>query len=222
MQTMGYFVNRVNSSSSHGFTGNPREQHAVSLIYDRQGNRKYLTISERNAFLKAAATMPAEVLSFCVLLTYTGARLSEVLALTSNQIDIAAGFVIFESLKKRRRGVYRGVPLPHTLLAELGCFHRISANPKTNDLNTSRLWPWSRTTAWSRVKEIMATASVVGPQATPKGLRHGFAVAALQAGIPINLVWRWLGHARLSTTEIYAEAIGDEERATAGRFWRTF
>ena len=74
----------------------------------------------------------------------------------------------------------------------------------------------------SAVKEGMALAHVIGPQATPKGLRHAFAVTALQSGIPINLVRRWLGHSRLSTTEIYADAIGPEERAIAGRFWESF
>lgn len=85
-----------------------------------------------------------------------------------------------------------------------------------------RLWPWCRTAAWLRVKEGMAAAHVVGPQASPKGLRHAFAVTALQAGVPINLVRRWLGHSRLSTTEIYADAVGPEERAIAMRFWKTF
>jgi site-specific recombinase XerD len=48
---------------------------------------------------------------------------------------------------------------------------------------------------------------------------HGFGVAAVQAGIPLNLVQRWLGHAQLSTTAIYAEAIGPEEQEIAARMW---
>jgi integrase/recombinase XerD len=42
----------------------------------------------------------------------------------------------------------------------------------------------------------------------PKGLRHGFGVQAVSAGIPLNLVQRWLGHSQLSTTAIYANAVG--------------
>jgi site-specific recombinase XerD len=42
----------------------------------------------------------------------------------------------------------------------------------------------------------------------------------LQAGVPLNLAQRWLGHARISTTAIYAAACGPEERALAVRFWR--
>jgi site-specific recombinase XerD len=69
------------------------------------------------------------------------------------------------------------------------------------------------------VKAVLEAAGVQGTQASPKGLRHGFGVAAVQAGIPLNLVQRWLGHAQLSTTAIYAEALGPEERGIASRMW---
>ena len=51
------------------------------------------------------------------------------------------------------------------------------------------------------------------------GLRHGFGVAAVSAGIPLNLVQKWLGHAQLTTTAIYANAVGEEEQSIAARMW---
>ena len=194
----------------------------MSLVFDREGNRKYLTLSERSAFLGAAETMPADVGTFCELLAYSGARISEALNLPPRRVDLSAGFVVIETLKKRRRGQFRAIPLPQRVLADLNRVHRLENARNCADFGSARLWPWSRTTGWTRVKEAMAMAGIHGPQATPKGLRHGFAVAALQSGVPINLVRRWLGHARLSTTEIYTEAIGDEERALAAKFWATF
>jgi site-specific recombinase XerD len=65
-------------------------------------------------------------------------------------------------------------------------------------------------------------AGISGPPANPKGLRHAFGVETLQAGVPINLVKKWLGHSRLETTEVYTNAVGDEEQAIASRFWKTF
>jgi len=56
-----------------------------------------------------------------------------------------------------------------------------------------QLWPFGRATAWRRVHEVMHRAGIDGPQASPKGLRHGFGVAAVQAGIPLNMVQKWLG-----------------------------
>jgi integrase/recombinase XerD len=44
-------------------------------------------------------------------------------------------------------------------------------------------------------------------------------VVAVPARIPLNPVQRWLGHAQLSTTAIYAEAIGPEEQEIAARMW---
>ena len=66
----------------------------------------------------------------------------------------------------------------------------------------------------------MLLADIRGPQATPKGLRHGFAVAALQCGVPLNIVSKWLGHAHLRTTAIYTDVVGEEERSMAEKMWR--
>ena len=74
-------------------------------------------------------------------------------------------------------------------------------------------------TGWRRVIEVMVRADITGVHATPKGLRHGYGVAAVSAGIPLNLIQKWLGHAQLSTTAIYADAMGAEERDIARRLW---
>jgi integrase/recombinase XerD len=79
-------------------------------LYDAQGRRKYLTREERQAFLVAAEKAPRHVRTLCLTLAYTGCRISEALALTAEHIDLKAGVVVLESLKKRRKGVYRAVP----------------------------------------------------------------------------------------------------------------
>ena len=70
------------------------------------------------------------------------------------------------------------------------------------------------------IKQVMEAARVSDSAACPRGLRHAFGVGTLQAGVPLNLTKRWLGHARISTTAIYAAACGPEEQAMAARFWR--
>ncbi|MEJ0019689.1 MAG: site-specific integrase [Acetobacteraceae bacterium] len=220
---MGNLVPDVNRNvHPSSFSASPIDASPASLIYDRAGNRKYLTAKERRAFLQSAASMAPEIRTFCRMLAYTGARISEILALTPGRIDEATRLVVLESLKKRRRGVFRAVPLPPEFLAELELVHELAKRRACTGLRSSRILPWGRTFAWMRVKEAMAAAHVLGPQASPKGLRHSFGVTALQAGVPINLVRRWLGHSRLTTTEIYTDAIGPEERAIAKRLWKTF
>jgi len=183
-------------------------------LYDTQGHRLYLTGSERDAFRRAAERTPREVRTYCHTLLYTGCRPSEALALTANRVDFQAQAITFESRKKRRPGIYRAVPVPAALLDALDLVHGI------RDRQTrAHLWTWSLKTAYTRVIEVMERAGIEGCQASPKGLRHGFGVACIEKGIPLNLVQRWLGHAQLSTTAIYADAVGEEERNIAGRLW---
>jgi integrase/recombinase XerD len=62
-----------------------------------------------------------------------------------------------------------------------------------------RLWPWSRMTGWRVVHAVMQ--------------------AAVTAGIPLDLIQKWLGHAQISTTAVYANAVGVEEKDIARRMW---
>lgn len=188
-------------------------------LYDHAGHRKYLTGEERRAFLRAAQKQPSAVRTFCRALCETGCRVSEALALTADQVDVEARMIVFESLKKRRSGVHRAVPVSESLIADLARAHGISA-ATTGEFSSARLWPWCRMTGYRRVKEVMAAAGIVGSHATPKGLRHGFAIAALEKSVPLHLVQKWLGHASLATTAIYGDAVGAEERKIASRLWR--
>lgn len=190
-------------------------------LHDLQGQRKYLTPAERTAFLRAARIAPEQVRTFCGTLVHTGCRISEALALTAARVDLSDGVLVIESLKKRRRGVYRAIPVPRSLLDALDATHDISAAKRQPDGGTGmRLWPWSRPTAWRRVHDIMEVAGIAGLHATPKGLRHGFGIKAVAASVPLNIAQRWLGHAQLSTTSIYLDAVGPEERQMAERMWR--
>ena len=85
---------------------------------------------------------------------------------------------------------------------------------------SDRLWTFHRTHAWASVKAVMRAAGIQDAQCKPKALRHGFAVDAVLNGMPLNIVQRWMGHARLETTAIYASVIGEEERRLAGLSWR--
>jgi integrase len=151
---------------------------------------------------------------------YAGCRLSEALTLTIDRVDLAAGVLVFESLKKRRTGLYRSVPVPPALLETVDMVHGIRELTKhSGGGRGERLWPWSRMTGWRAVHAVMAAAGLEGVPASPKRLRHGFGVAAVTAGIPLNLVQKWLGHAQLSTTAVYANAVGAEEKDIARRMW---
>lgn len=189
-------------------------------LHTQDGARKYVAAGERDAFLRAAEQADRQVRTLCMTLTYAGCRLSEALALTVDRVDLAAGVLVLESLKKRRSGIYRAVPVPPALLDALDLVHGIrELQSRRGKGRGVRLWPWSRMTGWRAVHAVMEAAGLSGPQASPKGLRHGFGVAAVSAGIPLNLVQKWLGHAQLTTTAIYADVVGSEEKDIARRMW---
>ncbi|MBC8141115.1 MAG: site-specific integrase [Armatimonadetes bacterium] len=190
-------------------------------LFDPSGKRKYLSGLEREAFLKAADCAPREVRTFCALLHVTGCRITEALELTYDRVDLSESAIIFETLKKRREGVYRAVPVPSSVLDALNLVHGVRERQASRTRGKGeRLWAWSRATAWRRVKEVMEEAGIDdGPQATPKRLRHGFGVNAVSKGVPLNMLSKWMGHAQLSTTAIYADAVGAEEKNIAARMW---
>ena len=184
------------------------------MLYDRSGLRKYLSGSERQAFCLAAQQAAPMDAAFALTLFHTGCRISEALALSRDRVDFAEGMLIFESLKKRRRGIYRSVPVPPALLESLKLMSR-----DTSWNSSELLWPWARSTASLRIAELMAESGISGVHACPKGLRHGFAIACIEAEIPLNVIQKWLGHAQLSTTAIYAAVVGNEEKRLAERLW---
>ena len=89
-------------------------------MFDRRGGRKYLNDAERRAYFRAAQG-DSEVArrAFCLTLYYTGCRISEALNLTADRVDLSQKCLVFETLKRRKRGEFRAVPVPESLGAEL-------------------------------------------------------------------------------------------------------
>lgn len=186
-------------------------------LFDNQGARKYLTPAERAAVMREALKRRNAAGTFCLTLALTGARISEVLRLAPRTVDVSAGAIVIETLKRRKRGVFRALPVPDLLIRELEHVHNLSKSDVC-----ARIWPWSRTTAWKYVKEIMMAAGVAATLAKPRAMRHAFGVDAVQNRIALNIIQKWLGHAKLETTAIYAEPIGREERELARLLWKKF
>ncbi len=185
-------------------------------MIDEYGNRKYIDKREKISFLYQSRLIEKERNLFCIVMAETGCRISEALNLRVKDIDISSKYIRFETLKKRRKGIYRSVPVSSHVIKKIDKVFGISKGQLRSD---DLLWPMGRMTAYRCVTQVMKAAGIVGIQACPRGLRHGFAVGALNAGVPITLVQRWLGHADLKTTAIYTQVLGAEERAIASRMW---
>ncbi len=177
-------------------------------LYDRSGQRLYLNVEEGRRFLTVAEHRRSDIRLFAQILFHTGVRLSEACAIETTDIQTSANVIAIRTLKKRNVGHVREVHIPNSLAQELSDF--CSAQ-----LPRQRLFPVNRTTAWRWIAAIMAEAELIGAHATPKGLRHGFGVRAILVGVPLPVLQKWMGHARLETTTIYTRIVGKEERQLA-------
>lgn len=187
-------------------------------LYLADGSRKYLNLSERSLLLRRLGSLPRELRLFVLMLMWTGARISEVIALTPESIQVEAEVIAIRTLKRRRR-VVREIPLPRVFVQELDACFAIRKRQRDESCAREPIWPFHRVTGWRYIKHAMERAGISGIRASPRGLRHCFGVATLAAGVPLNVVQRLLGHASIKTTTIYTEASGPEERAIVQRFW---
>jgi len=178
-------------------------------LFNRKGQRKYLNIIERQRFYESLNLLSKERRLFCQLLYWSGMRISEGLSMTLDHLDISEKAVIVRSLKKRGKVSFRQIPLPSHFFNEIVslCSER------------QMIWGFSRSTASRFIKQAMNTANVTGAMACTRGLRHSFAVNAITHNVPLTLIQKWMGHASISTTSIYLNVIGAEERNFAKRMW---
>lgn len=181
--------------------------HQPIQLRDRQGRRKYLTPHERTLFFKHTIGLPRRHATFCRTLLFTGCRLSEALNLSEFSTDTDASLITFKTLKQSGDAKYRSIPVPQRLSADV---HALGPHP----------FPFSRTTAWRLVKQVMANSGIHGPQATPRGLRHGFAINCAIENAVISKIQAWMGHSSPMTTMIYLDAVGAEERDFIRRTWK--
>ncbi|MCP4284488.1 MAG: site-specific integrase [Gammaproteobacteria bacterium] len=195
-------------------------------LYDERSRRLYVNPPERVRFLTAAKDTDPPVRALCLTIFYTGCRLSEALALTTASIDPTSRIISFRTLKRRSRHEVREVPIPPVLAKRLATLAQQQLKGHdAEDPKPPLMWshngrPLNRITGYRWIKTVMQAADIQGPQASPKGLRHGFGVHALRSGVQLNMLRKWMGHSSMATTAIYANAMGSEEMEIARRMWR--
>ncbi len=133
----------------------------------------------------------------------TGLRVSELVALTLTQLNLRQGVVrvIGKGNKERL------VPLGDEAMDWLGRYLRevrplLCAPGESIVFPSSRGRPMTRQTFWHRIKHYARLAGIRG-DISPHTLRHAFATHLVNHGADLRVVQLLLGHADLSTTQIY-------------------
>lgn len=187
-------------------------------LYSREYRRLYLNGSERTQFFETAQNTEPHIRYLCLILLFTGCRLSEVLNINTNDIQWHVGIIAIRSLKKRNQQHVREIAVPQQLLDEM----HVALQVKTMTSNSQLIFTQSRTTAWRQIKSVMCRCNIYGIHATPRGLRHSFGVHCAMNNVPMPLTQKWMGHSTLKVTAIYYQIVGPEERVMASRLWGEF
>jgi len=138
------------------------------------------------------------------LLYACGLRVSEVARLRLSQVDLSTGVVLVLG----KGGKERVVPVGRHAREAVEEYVR----GERVRLCRGRLSPWvfvraggkplSRQTIWKLVKR-QARAAAIAPSVSPHTLRHSFATHLLEGGADLRVVQALLGHASITTTQIY-------------------
>jgi integrase/recombinase XerD len=149
----------------------------------------------------------------------SGLRLSELRHLRLEQLHLDAGFVLVIGKGNKERVV----PLGRKAVAALqrylaaGRPRLITKRSPGTVFLTRRGSPFSAVTLWLHIKRRVRHAGI-GRNVTPHMLRHSFATHLLEHGADLRVIQELLGHANISTTEIYTHVAGHRLRDIHKRF----
>lgn len=146
----------------------------------------------------------------------TGCRISEAVAVKWGEIDFVRGGVVVTGKGSKERLVILGKPC----IAALERLHNAISSRRSDLADgeslvflNDRLAPLTPRFVERRMKRYLAETGL-SAELTPHKLRHSFATHLLDAGADLRSVQEMLGHASLSTTQIYThvsvERLKDE------------
>lgn len=146
------------------------------------------------------------------LLYATGLRVSELMALDVEDLDLSAGF-----LRCRGRDRERIIPLYADAVKALSDYIRNVRPQLIMELDEPALFVnmngrrMSRQGFWKIIKQYQEKAHIK-KEITPHMLRHSFAAHLLENGADMHSLQEMLGHADISSTQLYAQLVKQELR----------
>lgn len=167
----------------------------------------YLESEEVEALLSATdATTPEGKRDNTMLeLVYaTGLRVSELVGLEIYRVDMEMGCVTVMGKGSRERVVPMGIPASRAVMEYLDGARIMLLGPRRSEalFVTRRGKPMTRQAFWKIVKKTARRAGI-RKEISPHTLRHSFATHLVQNDADLRAVQIMLGHADISTTEIY-------------------
>src|SRR6266568_2041864 len=197
---------------------------AENLSLPRRWRRlpKALTHAEMEQLLvPGGVETPSSLCDQAILeLAYaSGLRLSELRHVRLEQLQLEAGFINVVGKGNKERVVPLGRKAVEALQRYLaaGRGKLVTRRSPANLFLTRRGTPFSAVALWLRIKHRAKRAGI-GRNVTPHMLRHSFATHLLEHGADLRVIQELLGHANISTTEVYTHVAGTRLREVHRRF----
>lgn len=138
------------------------------------------------------------------LLYATGIRVSELISLSVDDVNLQMGFIVCHDANKERV-----IPFGHEAKISLTKYLSEARDTMLEDKSSKVLFvncsgqPMSRQGFWKLIKYYAKKAGIEA-DITPHTLRHSFAAHLVENGADLRSVQEMLGHSDISTTQIYA------------------
>jgi integrase/recombinase XerD len=182
---------------------------------------RFLTGAQVDALLAAPDTRtPRGVRDRAILevLYATGLRVSELIALRPADVDLGLGLVTCFGKGRKERVVPMGEAAQHWVAR-----YRDQLQAASREAASAYLFPNPRGRALSRmglwgIVRRHAVAAGVEATLTPHVLRHSFETHLLERGADLRALQAMLGHADISTTQIYTHVTQERLRRVYDRF----
>jgi integrase/recombinase XerD len=145
----------------------------------------------------------------------TGLRVSELVGLRVDGVNLEGGFLRCLGKGSKERVVPLGASACNAVRAYLQSAR--GSSPSETLFLTSRGAPLDRVEFWRILKGYAAKAGI-RKNISPHVLRHSFATHLLERGADLRAVQMMLGHAEISTTQIYTHVI----RERLKQIYKTF
>lgn len=197
---------------------------AENLSLPRRWQRlpKALSKAEIDRLLTAPAQESASDLCDQAILELayaSGLRLAELRGARLEQLHLDAGFVNVIGKGNKERVVPLGRKAIQALqrYLEAGRPKLVTARSPAAVFLTKRGTPFAPVTMWLRIKRRARFAGIER-NLTPHMLRHSFATHLLEHGADLRIIQELLGHATISTTEVYTHVEGNRLREVHRKF----
>src|SRR5690349_6669723 len=177
----------------------PKMEKKLPLVLTRQQVEELLTAPEREPKSRSAPSwMPLRDVAIMELFYSSGLRLSELAALDVADVDLYTESVRVFGKGRKERVCPVGLPALEAIQK-----YRVAANAHAGGLfiNKARR-RMSVRSVWLVLKRYVRRTSIPISM-SPHKLRHSFATHMLDRGADLRSVQALLGHASLSTTQIY-------------------